>query len=139
MSFTLDLIVSPLPERDKAAWKVIERLRENYYDDTREKSPALIKLHAELTKRYPCLCSYADDDERLEDCPWADGPMIGNFAHEMGMLAISFSRADEVVPFVIEKAHELDITVADGQSEKIFRPGLHDTSDDINKPWWKFW
>ena len=139
MSFTLDLIVNPLPESGKAAWKEIERLRENYYDDTREKSPALIKLHAELTKRYPCLCSYADDDERLEDCPWADGPMIGNFAHEMGMLAISFSRADEVVPFVIEKSHELDITVADGQSEKIYRPGSNVSGDDINKPWWKFW
>jgi hypothetical protein len=65
--------------------------------------------------------------------------MINNFAHEMGTLAIAFSRADEVVPFVIEKAGALGITVADGQSEKIFRPGEAATTSRQGKPWWKPW
>lgn len=137
MSYTVDLIVSPLPDDDKKAWKQVELLRESYYDDERDKAPALVKLHSVLTARYPCLCSYADDDEKIDECPWADGPMIGNFAHEMGMLAISFSRADEVIPFVIEEANALGISVADGQSGEIFRPGME--GKVASKPWWRFW
>jgi hypothetical protein len=139
MSFTVDLIVGPLPESDKQAWQCVEVLRQSYYDDEREKAPALVKLHAVLTARYPCLCSYTDDDPRIDECPWADGPMMGNFSHEMGMLAISFSRADEVVPFIIKEANALGISVADGQSGEIFRPGHSVKSITSQKPWWRFW
>ena len=83
------------------------------------------------------LCSYADDDPEMENCPWADGPMIQNFASKMGMVAIVYSRADELVPFILEKALALDIIVADGQSERIYRPS--ESVQMVNKPWWKFW
>jgi hypothetical protein len=121
MSYTVDLIVGSLPARSEEAWKHIEQLREAYYDDDREKAPQLVCLHAELTEIYPCLCSYAEDDDDIEISPWADGPMINNFAHEMGMLAISFPRADEVVPFIVETANRLGISVADGQTGEIHR------------------
>jgi|SRR5215472_13935842 len=133
MSYTVDLVVGPLPDSDKAAWSKIQELREVYYGDKREKAAALIALHSMLTGRYPCLCSYADDDPQVEQCPWADGPMIGNFAHDMGMLAIAFSRTEEVLPFIIEKANSLGITVADGQSLEIHRPGGR------TRPRWQFW
>ena len=123
MSYTVDLVVGPLPDSDKAAWSKIQELREVYYGDKREKAAALIALHSMLTGRYPCLCSYADDDPQVEQCPWADGPMIGNFAHDMGMLAIGFRRTAEVLPFIVEEANALGITVADGQSGEIHRPG----------------
>lgn len=139
MSFTVDLIVGPLPEDDQQAWQQIEVLRQSYYDDEREKAPSLVKLHSALTARYPCLCSYADDDPKIDDCPWADGPMIGNFAHATGMLAISFSRADELVPFIIKEANALGISVADGQSGEIFRPGNSTNARGDTKPWWRFW
>jgi hypothetical protein len=139
MSYTVDLIVGNLPLENKQAWKAIEELREVYYDDKREKSDSLIALHADLTARYPCLCSYDDDNDRADECPWADGPMLGNFAHDMGMLAILFSRADEVVPFIIDKANALGITVADGQSERIFRPGNSASVSEKPKPWWRPW
>ena len=138
MSFTVDLIISTLPENDKDAWRVIEEMRERYYEDEGEKSPLLIKLHEELILRYPCLSSYKDDDEDMENSPWADGPMLGNFASEMGMLAVVWNRADEVFPFILEKALALGITVADGQSEKIYRPGDALKLNE-SKPWWKFW
>jgi hypothetical protein len=140
MSYTLDLIVPPLPPGHKQAWQAIEKLREQYDDDQRSKAPALVALHAALTARYPCLCSYADDDEGVDQCPWADGPMIDNFAHHMGMVAISFSRADEVVPFVIAQANALGITVADGQSETIHPPaGAATPVAGQPKPWWRWW
>lgn len=53
----------------------------------------------------------------------------------MGMLAIVFSKVDEVLPFIIEKSNELGITVADGQSERIYWPG----QAEERKPWWKLW
>ena len=121
MSYTVDLIVGPLASLDEEAWKQIETLREAYYDDEREKAQELVELHAILTAKYPCLCSYADDDEEMDNSPWADGPMIDNFSSEMGMLAISFSRAEEVVPFIVESANRLGITVADGQTGEIHR------------------
>jgi hypothetical protein len=139
MSYTVDLIIGELPQSDAEAWQAIEVLRARYYGDKAEKSPVLIALHQKLTDRYPCLCSYADDDPRMEQCPWADGPMIDNFASEMGMLAVIFSRADEVVPFIIKSAIELGITVADGQSLKIYRPRSAHTHERGKKPWWKQW
>jgi hypothetical protein len=138
MSYTVDLIVGPLPTSDKSAWKAIENLRTRYYDDKREKSQALITLHVELTAKYRCLSSYADDEDD-EDCPWADGPMLNNFSSEMGMLAISFSRAGEVVPFIVEKANSLGITVADGQTGKIHRSKSSASPEEKQKPWWQFW
>lgn len=75
----------------------------------------------------------------MEECPWADGPMINNFSHEMGMLAIVFSRADELVPYIVKEANALGITVADGQSGEIFRPKQAGKGEQSTKPWWKFW
>jgi hypothetical protein len=122
MSFTLDLIVGPVSKNQKEAFALVEALRERYYDDDRPKVPALVALHEKLIARYPCMASYGEDDPEVENCPWADGPMINNFAHEMGMVAIRFSRADEVAPFVIETANLLGITVFDGQAERFHRP-----------------
>lgn len=139
MSYTVDLVVGPLSEKNKKAWEEIKALRESYYDDQREKSPVLVTLHSALTARYPCLCSYSDDDPNMEECPWADGPMINNFSHEMGMLAIVFSRADELVPYIVKEANALGITVADGQSGEIFRPKQAGKGEQSTKPWWKFW
>ncbi|GAA5172949.1 hypothetical protein [Viridibacterium curvum] len=143
MSYTIDLIVSDLPSSNDEVWKAIEALRAVYYEDKREKSPKLLQLHEVLTEKYPCLSSY-EDDEDDDECPWADGPMLNNFAHEMGMLAISFSRADEVVPYVVQKANALGIVVADGQSGKVYRPqqaaSVQATPQPTStKAWWKFW
>ena len=139
MSYTVDLIIGNLPQRDIDAWKAIEILRERYYGDKAGKAPVLIELHQKLTERYPCLCSYTENDPRMEECPWADGPMIGNFASEMGMLAIIFSRVDEVIPFIIQSANDLGITVADGQSLKIHLPRSFQAKGGSKKPWWKRW
>ena len=122
MSFTLEFFPEGLPTDCDDIWEYIEEMADEYYDDEGEKSPKLIELHKKLTEIYPCLSSYEDDDPAQENCPWADGPMIKNFASKMGMVAIVFSRVDDVVPKVIDVALELGITVVDGQSEKIIRP-----------------
>lgn len=137
MSFTVDLILTDLPKDNQKAWRFIEEMREEYYEDDSGANAKLIQLHEELILKYPCLSSYADGDPEIDNCPWTDGPMIENFASKMGMLAISFSRADELFPFILDKALELEIIVADGQSEKIYRPG--EPVQESITPWWKFW
>lgn len=122
MSYNVELIPEKLPANDAAAWARIEELRSVYYDDPRERHPKLTELHQLLIGTYPCLCSYSDNDPLMDESPWADGPMINNFASEMGMLAIIFSRVGEVLPFIIRQAHALGITVADGQDGTIHRP-----------------
>ncbi|WP_136798467.1 hypothetical protein [Desulfosediminicola ganghwensis] len=123
MSFTVDLILTDVPRDNGTAWRYIEALRDEYYEDKSGAHEKLKKLHAVLIQKYPCLCSYADDDPEMDNSPWADGPIMDNFASKMGMLAIVYSRANEVFPLILEKALALDIIVADGQSEKIYRPG----------------
>jgi len=137
LSFTAELILETLPLDEKSAWRAIENLREEYYEDETGANPKLKELHDILIQKYPCLCSYADDDPEMENSPWADGPLIGNFASKMGMVSIRFSSAYEVFPFVLKSALALGITVADGQSEKIYRPG--ETATLESKPWWKLW
>jgi hypothetical protein len=139
MSYTIDLIIEELPFDEKEAWNRVESLREKYYGDEREKSPLFLELYKNITKVYPCLCSYADDDPAMDESPWADGPMINNFANEMGMLAIVYSKVDDVVPFVINEAKRLGITVVDGQDGKIHRPRSSEDIINPKKPWWRIW
>ncbi|KZX79232.1 hypothetical protein A3715_28465 [Oleiphilus sp. HI0009] len=137
MSFTVDLLLTEVPRNNEEAWEYIQNLREEYYEDDSGAHEKLQKLHDRLVEKYPCLSSYDEDDPEFESSPWADGPMINNFASKMGMLAVVYQRVDEVFPFILENALELGIIVADGQSEKIYRPGEEIEND--NKPWWKFW
>ena len=122
MSYSLDFVVPGVPNRKGQAWDFLEDLTDRYEDDRGPTHPLLRQLHDVLVARYPCLSSYADGDPEKDDCPWADGPLINNFASEMGMVSIKSSRAEEVVPFAVDAALALGITVMDGQDEKIHRP-----------------
>lgn len=122
MSYSLDFVVPSVPKRKGQAWDFLEDLQDRYEEDRGPAHPLLKQLHDVLVARYPCLSSYADGDPEKENCPWADGPLINNFASEMGMVAIKFSRAEDVIPFAVESALALGITVMDGQEEKIHRP-----------------
>lgn len=122
MSYSIDLIIEKLSADQQQAWQEIEALREVYYEDERPVAAQLQQLHAQLTTHYPCLCDFAEDDPAMDDSPWADGPMINNFSHDMGMLAIVYSKVEQVLPFIIQQANQLGITVADGQDGQIYRP-----------------
>ena len=139
MSFTVDFFIEDLPSDEQEAWKLIEKMREEYYEDESEKSELLLKLGDVLTSKYPCLTSYDDDDPAMDDSPWADGPMTDNMASKMGMIAIRYSHVEEVFPFVLESAINLGLIVVDGQSEQIYRPGHLIPEPKSKKPWWQIW
>ena len=124
MSYNVYLLVGHTSPNDREVWEKIDQLQENYYEDERDIAPALLALHATLTARYPCLSnlSLSGDHKGMESSPWANGPMLGNFKHEMGMLAMTFSQLDVVMPFVVSNANKHGITVADPQLDMVFRP-----------------
>ncbi|MBK9658132.1 MAG: hypothetical protein IPO66_23100 [Rhodanobacteraceae bacterium] len=98
MSYTLEFVVPKVPNRKGQAWDFLEDLQDRFEDDRGAPHPLLKQLHAALVDRYPCLSSYADGDPAKEECPWADGPLINNFASEIGEVSIKSSRAAEIVP-----------------------------------------
>jgi hypothetical protein len=69
-----------------------------------------------LTSRYPCICTLADED--VDGGVWSDGPLWNNFGHR----AAVYSRVNEVLPFLVETANDLGLTVFDWAGPSIHRP-----------------
>jgi hypothetical protein len=102
-------------------------------------SPELSELHRRLTARYPCIC----DDE---SGPWSDGPLINNFGLHEATVGISFSRVEEVLPFLIQTSTAMGYWVFDGQDEAahvpngvILRQKSQPAPQANGRPWWQFW
>ena len=93
---------------------------EPYYEDKREAHPKLKELHDTLTEKYPCICTLSD--EEIDDGVWSDGPLINNFSGDLAMVAFSYNRTDELLPYIIEKAKGIGITTFDHQTKLIHRP-----------------
>lgn len=120
MSYSLAFAHTDIPDNDGEAWPWIDKAIEAYYEDDSPPHPKLKSLHDNLTKKFPCISTLPDDE--IDDGVWSDGPLIDNFCGDMGMVAFSFSRTKEVLPFVIEQARALGITVFDHQTHEIHRP-----------------
>jgi hypothetical protein len=122
VSYNVMIVVPPVPQEDAAAWSHVQRLAEASYDDARPPPQLFSDLYARLTKRYPCICSLSDDQVD-EEGVWSDGPLINNFCHEIVILGLVFSRADDVIPFIEETAVSAGLVFFDPQQEYISRPG----------------
>jgi len=72
-----------------------------------------------LTARYPCICDIPDDDE---SSPWSDGPLRQESYTRATVLGMVFPKVDETMPFVIETATGLGLTILDWQTGLIHRP-----------------
>jgi hypothetical protein len=122
MSYRVDVVDMPAPLsyeealglRDELAREQDERAAAS---GQRFEPPAerMATLHRTLTGRFPCIC---DDDAG----PWSDGPLINNFGREVATLGISFSRVEEVLPFLIASANAQGMWVLDAQDEKLHLP-----------------
>ena len=140
MSYTVDVWNHAFPAEPAQAWAVRDELLELRDAEQSPQAPSseMSELHRRLTTRYACIC----DDE---NGPWSDGPLINNFGPGRAILGISFSRVEEVLPFVIATATSMGLHVFDGQDEAIHRPVgfIADTAREEPKPhkrrWWKIW
>lgn len=116
MSYTVAVVVPPIPDHDDEAWQALDALIEQ-----QGPAPSVFQtLHDRLTARYPCLCSLPDD--QIDDGVWSDGPLWNNFGHRAAVLGMVYSRADEVSPFLIETAISLDLAVFDWTTNQVHRP-----------------
>ena len=115
MSYNVAVVIPPVPPDDAAAWAAVDDLIEQ-----EGPRPAVFQeLHNRLTARYPCMCSVPD--EEIDDTVWSDGPLINNFGHRAAVLGMSYSRVEEVLPFLVETANALGLVVFDWATETVHR------------------
>ncbi len=118
MSYNVAIVIPPIPASDDMAWKAIDSLIE----EEGPRPEVFQELHDRLTARYPCMCSVPD--ELIDDTVWSDGPLIDDFLHRAAVLGMSYSRVGEVLPFLIETANSLGLSVFDWATGQIHRPPI---------------
>jgi len=117
MSYNVAICIPPVPSDEKAAWGSIDA-----FTHAEGPTPEVFKtLHDRLTARYPCICTLPDETVD-EEGVWSDGPLWDNFGHRAAVLGIVFSRVEEVLPFLVDTANELGLTVFDWVGPSIYRP-----------------
>jgi hypothetical protein len=155
MSYTVDIVSAPPPRSYEAALDLRDQLTDER--DARvsgetgsrfeEPSEEMRELHRRLTARFPCICDAPEG-------PWSDGPLLNNFGQRVTTLGISFSRVEEVLPFLIATALDMGFWVVDAQDEALHLPDgrvLRAPADAPagpvdgpvatvrRRPWWRFW
>lgn len=81
-------------------------------------SPKLRVLATRLVERFPCPREPGSDDLGV----WTDAPLDGLTAEPVCSLGIASSATDTVVPFVVEVAQSLGLTVLDDQAGCVYLP-----------------
>jgi len=54
---------------------------------------------------------------------WSDGPLWNDFGHCAAGLGMTWSRVEEVLPFLVRTANSLGLTVFDWGGPTIYPPG----------------
>jgi hypothetical protein len=116
MSYNVAITLPPAPLDEARAWSELDAVI-----DAEGPTPAVFgELLDRLTARYPCINDLPDED--VDDGVWSDGPLRNDFGHRAAVLGIVYSRADEVLPFVISEANVLGLVVYDWGTKTIHRP-----------------
>ena len=119
MSYTVGLLIGPAPTTNAEAFDLFAQLNDAA-DPDEAPHPTFVKLHAQLTERFPCICNLSDED--LDEGVWCDGPLINNFGERTAVIGCVFSAVAKTIPFVVATALGLGVTVFDWQTNQIHRP-----------------
>lgn len=82
----------------------------------RVQEPRFLELARRLTARYPCISSPESDDLDESELAWSDGPLDGRADTAVYGLGLTRDRLDEVLPFVLDQARVLGLSVYDDQA-----------------------
>lgn len=119
MAYLLHVIAREVPANDAEVFTFLEQVAGHTV--SMAPSQQLKSFRDAALKLFPCLTSYGADDARIEECPWADGPLGENFRGGYGTIAIA-RRHGEVLPHLLRVASDLGVTVADQQNGAVHRP-----------------
>lgn len=120
MSYSLMFSITPIPEDDSEAWDEFDEREEENEDLEKPPHPLMVKLIETLMEKYPCISTLSD--EEVDNTIWSDGPLMSNIIGDLCILAVSFSKVEEALPFIKETAKNLGLVFYDGQEEVIYRP-----------------
>jgi len=116
MSYNVAICTPPIPADDHTARKALDALI-----GEEGSVPEIFKeLYDQLTAKYPCICTLSDDE--VDHGVWSDGPLWNNFGHRAAVLGMVYSRVDEALPFLVQKANALGLTVFDWGGPTLYRP-----------------
>lgn len=118
MSYNVAICTPPLPAEDDKAWDGLDSL----INEQGAPPPVFRELHDALTALHPCICTLPDDKVD-EKGVWSDGPLWNDFGHCAAVLGMTWSRVEEVLPFLVRTANSLGLTVFDWGGPTIYRPG----------------
>ncbi len=135
MRYTICITRNNIPTDDKLAWQEMQRL---YKVETCECAPDFVELINKLEERYPCYFD-SEESELNNDCVWTDSPLIESAGKDITVLSIRISKAEQVVPFLIETANSLNFVFFDSQSARIIRPKTDDFVQEDSRPTKGFW
>jgi hypothetical protein len=124
MSYNVAVIIPPVADDDAEAWAALV----GQIEEQGLRPAVFQELHDRLTARYPCMCAVPDD--QVDDTVWSDGPLINNFGHRAAVLGMSYSRVEEVLPFLVETANALGLVVFDWTTESVYRSTPGTSPDD---------
>jgi len=117
MSYDVAVWIGDRPADDADALRTYEELWEKYENTEQDPDPKILAYIDDLTKRYPDLTEL--DDDHVEDSPWADGPLTGNVMGPFFYFAMTYSGAEEALPFVAETADAHGLVAFDPQTTKL--------------------
>ncbi len=115
--YSFVVCVPPIAQNDKTAWEELDRI----VAEPGEPPEIFRRLYGRLIARYPSHCVVTEDE--FDDWVWGDAPLWDHFGHRAAVIEVTWSRINEVLPFLIEASNGLGLTVFDGVEEKIHRPG----------------
>jgi hypothetical protein len=117
MSYVIHIWQTPIPTSVPQADKICDRLQ----DKEGRQNPKFIELAKLLTQRYPCRSQMAGDEDDDQGV-WHDEPLDGISPNPVLALGILSDYVIEVMPFVVETANALGLTVYDTQAGECYLP-----------------
>ena len=130
MSYDVAAWEGERPSDDAAAASEFEQLYE-LSQDVEPPSRAIREFVDRLLARHPDLTEL--DDDEVDDCPWADGPLLGNASGSFIYFSLVPSSADEILPFVVETAEAAGLVAFEPQTGKL----LTGDSKATRRRWWR--
>ena len=124
MSYDLAVWIRPVPADDAEALERYVELMEGMErdmdaDPPPAPAPELVRYADELLEWYPDITPDGD-----EGSPWASGPLKANIVGSVFYFSMTYSAAEDAIPFIVDRAQVHQLVCFDPQTEKLLsRPG----------------